>query len=447
MQGPLGVPPGPSGWPLIGVLPAFRRDPAGFLLEVSRKYGDLSSFRMGTQTMFFLNRPESIEEVLVTGQQNFIKSRMLQKAKSLLGEGLLTSEGAFHLRQRRLAQPAFHRERLANYAATIVSCADRAQARWIAGQTLEMSSEMMRLTLAVVGLTLFSSDIENDATEVGQALTDVLSTFGTMMLPFSDLIRHLPIHSIQRAKRAQKLLDATIYKIIADRRKAGTDNGDLLSMLLMAADDGDGGMTDKQVRDEAMTLMLAGHETTANALTWTWYLLSQHPEAERKLHAEWNDVLQGRLPGFDDLPKLEYTERVLAESMRIYPPAWALGRMAVNQFRLYNYVIEPGSICIMSPYVMHRNPRYWPEPERFDPDRFTPEAKSGRPKYAYFPFGGGPRVCIGERFAWMEGVLILATIGQRWRLRLEAGHPVESQAQITLRPRFGMKMTAECVVV
>ncbi|MBC7927009.1 MAG: cytochrome P450 [Bryobacteraceae bacterium] len=447
MASPLSTPPGPIGLPLLGVLLDFRRNPAEYLLKTSQKFGEVSHFRIGLQKMYFINRPDLIEEVLVTNPNNFIKSRMLQRAKGLLGEGLLTAEGAHHIRQRKLSQPAFYRDRLAAYAGMMTAAAEEASERWENGATLEMTDEMMHLTLRIVGLTLFSRDVESDAAEIGQALTDVISTFETMLLPFSGLIRALRLGPMAKAERAQKILDTKIYELIRERREAGRDRGDLLSTLLAMAEGGEAGMTDKQVRDEAMTLMLAGHETTATALTWAWFLLSQHPDVESKLRAEWRMVLGGREPTFDDLPALVYTERVFAESMRLYPPAWALGRQVVNQFRLFNFIMPAGSICIMSPYVMHRNPRFWPDPETFDPERFTPEAKAGRPKFAYFPFGGGPRVCLGERFAWMEGALVLATIGQNWRFRMAGNQLPGIHPQITLRPRGGIRMTAERVIV
>ncbi len=447
MAQPLDAPPGPIGLPLFGVLPQFRKNPAAYLLKMSREFGDISSFRLGLQKIFFINRPDLIEEVLVTSSGNFRKSRMLQRAKVLLGDGLLTSEGPAHLRQRKMMQPAFYRERLAGYAELISACGERAAGRWKEGQTLDISQEMMRVTLAAVGLTLFSKDVEEDAGDVGKALTDVIATFDLMLMPFSSLLQRLPFGPMNRASEAQKLLDGTIYRIIRERRAEGTrDRGDLLSTMLAAAEDGQAGMTDQQVRDEAMTLLLAGHETTATALTWTWYLISRNPEVEAKVRKEWRDVLGGRLPSFEDLPKLEYTERVLAESMRLYPPAWAIGRQTINQFRLFSFVMPAGSICLMSPYAMHRNKRFWTDPAMFDPERFTPEAKAARPKFAYFPFGGGPRVCIGERFAWMEGVLLLAAIGQQWRFTLAPGHVVDIHPQITLRPRNGMKMIAERVL-
>jgi cytochrome P450 len=265
--------------------------------------------------------------------------------------------------------------------------------------------------------------------------------FETVLMPFSEWLEKLPLPSVRRFERARALLDKIIYGIIADRRKSGHDAGDLLSMLLLAQDEGSG-MSDKQVRDEALTLFLAGHETTANALTWTWYLLSQNPEVESKFHAEIDRALSGRLPGFDDLPQLKYVEMVFAESMRLYPPAWGIGRRNLEAYQIGEYSIPARSIILMSPFVVHRDPRWFPDPESFDPDRWLPEAAAARPKFSYFPFGGGARVCIGERFAWMEGVLLLATLAQRWRLSLVKGHRVETRALITLRPKYGMQMTA-----
>jgi cytochrome P450 len=320
--------------------------------------------------------------------------------------------------------------------------------RWKAGETRDIADDMMRLTLAVVGKTLFSADVESEAAEIGVALTNILKMFDMMMLPFSEFFEKLPLPSIRRFERSRDTLDTIIYRMIAERRASGRDHGDLLSMLLLAQDEEAGAgedvqMTDKQVRDEALTLFLAGHETTANALTWTWYLLSQNPDCEARLHAETDQVLQGRTPGFDDFPNLRYTEMVLAESMRLYPPAWGVGRMALHAFELAGIEIPAKAICIMSPYVMHRDKRYYPDPDRFDPERWTPEARQSRPKFAYFPFGGGARVCIGERFAWLEGVLILATIAQRWKLRLQPGHPVDILPLITLRTKHGMRMRIE----
>jgi cytochrome P450 len=436
--------PGPRNLPIVGQLPAFRRRPLAFLQKMAREYGDIAYFRLGPQHAFLLSHPEHIRDVLVTRQSNFTKSRALQRARLLLGDGLLTAEGQFHLRQRRLVQPAFHRERLAGYAAVMSKCALRMRERWQDGATLEVSDEMMRLTMSVVGRTLFSADVDAGAREIGVAMTAVLEMFNMLLLPFSEYLEKLPLPSNRRFEKARDTLDGIIYGMIRERRASGEDRGDLLSMLLLSEDEeGGGGMTDQQVRDESLTLFLAGHETTANALTWTWYLLSQNPECEAKLHAEIDGVLGGRAPGFDDLPNLRYTEMVIAEAMRLYPPAWAIGRKSIEAFEIGGLELPAQSICILSPYVTHRDARWYANPVRFDPERWTPEAKEARPKFSYFPFGGGARVCIGERFAWMEGVLVLATLAQKWKLRLVEGHRVEPKPLITLRTRYGMRMVAE----
>ncbi|MGA2595635.1 MAG: cytochrome P450 [Bryobacteraceae bacterium] len=439
-------PAGPKNPPIVGQIVAFRSDPLGFLKRTADKYGDIAYYRLGPLHAFLVNEPESIRQVLVTNRKNFTKSRALQRAKVMLGEGLLTSEGDFHLRQRRLVQPAFHRPRLIGYAQVMTEYAMRTRERWHAGEVLDVSSEMMRLTLAVVGKTLFSADVEADAVEIGEALTAVLKMFNFLMMPFSEYLEKLPLPSVRRFEKGRDRLDQTIFGIIAERRRSGEDCGDLLSMLLLAQDEeGGGGMSDRQVRDEALTLFLAGHETTSQALTWSWYLLSQNPECERKMHEEIQSVLGDREPSFEDLPQLRYTEMVLAEAMRLYPPAWGVGRKAIEACEIGGYELPPGGIVIMSPYVMHRDPRWFPEPDSFDPERWTPEARDARPKFSYFPFGGGSRLCIGERFAWMEGTLMLATIAQKWRLRLVPGHRVEPLPLITLRSKYGMKMRVESV--
>lgn len=425
---------------------AFRRDPLGFLVAAQRECGDVTYFKLGPQEVYFLNHPDYIKDVLVTHHQSFIKGRALQRSKRLLGEGLLTSEGEFHRRQRRLAQPAFHRARLNSYALSMTEYAERTAARWHDGETLDISQEMMRLTLGIVGKTLFDADVEAEAQEIGEALTAVMELFNALLLPFSELLEKLPTPQKRRFQRAKDRLDATIYRMIDERRRSSEDHGDLLSMLLLAQDEeGDGGqMTDEQVRDEAMTIFLAGHETTANALTWTWYLLSQHPAVEEKLHAELDEVLEDRrLPTVEDVPRLRYTEMVLAEVMRLYPPAWALGRLSVREHEVGGYTIPAHSLVLLSPYVMHRDERFFPDAARFDPERWTPSAREARPTYSYFPFGGGPRRCIGEGFAWMEGILLIATLARNWRMRLAPNHPVETRPVITLRPKHGMRMRLE----
>jgi cytochrome P450 len=438
-------PPGPKGLPVVGHLFAFRRDPIGLLQRLARDYGDLVYFRVGPQDVFLLNHPESIQNVLVTHQRNFMKGRGLERAKVFLGEGLLTSEGEFHRRQRRLAQPAFHKQRVAGYGTIMAEYAVRTREHWQEGATVDVAQEMMRLTLAIVGKTLFDADVEAEATEVGVALTTVMEGWSRLMSLFYDLLRRLPLPSNRRTEQGCDRLNATVLRLISDRRASGEDRGDLLSMLLLAQDEeGDsGGMTDQQVRDEAMTLFLAGHETTANALTWTWYLLAQHPAVESQLHAELDAVLAGRVPTTEGVPQLRYTRMVLAESMRLYPPAWVIGRRVLNDYEILPYTIPANSLLLMSPYVMHRDPRYFPDASVFDPQRWTPEAQAERPKFSYFPFGGGPRQCIGEAFAWMEGVLLLAILAQHWQLRLVPGHPVEPRPLITLRPKYGMRMVLE----
>ncbi len=438
-------PPGPKGNLLVGHLFAFRRDPIGFLMSIARDYGDIVHFKVGLQNVFLLNHPDYIKDVLVTRNRNFVKSRGLERTKLLLGEGLLTSEGDFHLRQRRLAQPAFHRQRIAVYGIVMTDYGVWMRERWQEGETVDIAEEMKHLTLSIAGKTLFDADVASETKEIGEALTIAIAEWQTRVLPFSELFDKLPLPGNRRLKRARHRLDSTVYRIINERRASDKDRGDLISMLLLAQDEeGDGGrMTDVQLRDEALTILLAGHETTANALTWTWYLLSQNPEVEAKLHAELDAVLAGRLPTNDDATRLQYTEMVFAEAIRLYPPAWILGRRALNDYEVATYVLPAGAIIFMSPFVMHRDPRYFPHPFVFDPMRWLHEAKELRPRFAYFPFGGGPRQCIGEGFAWMEGVLLIATLAQKWRMRLVPGHPVELQPLVTLRPKYGMRMMLE----
>ncbi len=439
------LPPGPRSL-IPGVnLIRLRRSPIKFLSQIAADYGDVVYFKLGPQPIVLVNNPDLIRDVLITHNKQFMKGEGLQRAKRLLGEGLLTSEGEFHLRQRRLAQPAFHRQRIAGYGSTMVEYSQRLSDCWQPGEERDISREMMRLTLAIAGKTLFDADVEAEADEIGDALSEAMEMFNYLTLPFFEFLERLPLPVMKRFKAARQRLDETIYRMIRERRESGEDRGDLLSMLMQARDvEGDGsGMTDEQLRDEAMTIFLAGHETTANALTWTWYLLSQNPNVEAKLHEEIEDVLGGRSATAEDFFRLRYAEMVFAEAMRMYPPAWLIGRRALNDYQLKGYHVPSRSIILMSQYVMHHNSNYFPEPDRFDPDRWTPEAREARPKFSYFPFGGGPRVCIGEGFAWMEGVLVLATLAQKWKMRLVSGHPVELQPLVTLRQKHGMKMKLE----
>ena len=441
------TPPGPRRRIPGAHMIAFRRDSLKFLTRLAREYGDVSQFRIGPQAFYFLNHPEHIRDVLVTHHEKFHKGRALQRSKRLLGEGLLTSEGEHWRRQRRLAQPAFHRQRIHAYGQVMVEYAARTAGHWRDGETRDIYDEMTRLTLSIVGKTLFDADVEQDADEVGHALTEIMELFGYLMLPFAELMEKLPIlPPVRRFNRARARLDAIIYRIINERRREASDHGDLLSMLMLAEDEEGGGarMTDEQVRDETMTLFLAGHETTANLLAWTWYLLARHPEVERRLQEEVDAVLaSGRQPSVEDLPALRYTEMVVSESMRLYPPAWAVGRKAIEDHTVGGYLIPRCALLLVSQYVMHHDPRFWPAPERFDPERWTPEARAARPPFAYFPFGGGPRRCIGESFAVMEAVLIVAALASRWRMRLAHDREVEVRPRITLRPAGGMPMILE----
>jgi cytochrome P450 len=438
------TPPGPRArLSLLGLL-RFRRDSTGFLARVAREHGDVAHFRFGSRRLYLLSHPDHVRDVLVTRHRNFIKSYALQRSRVLLGHGLLTSEGEFHLRQRRLVQPAFHRDRIEAYGRTMAEHATRMADGWSDGAIVDMAAEMGRLTLGIVGRTLFDADVEDEADELGRALSDAMVLFDRLTIPFTEWLDRLPLPSNRRFFAARERLDATIHRMIEEHRIGG-DRGDLLSMLLAARDEeGDGGrMTGEQLRDEALTLFLAGHETTANALTWTWFLLSQHPHVEARLHAELEMVLGGRAPEPGDLPRLGYTRAVLAESMRLFPPAWVIGRQPKEDFEIGGFRIPAGTIVMMSPWVIQRDPRFWSDPLRFDPERWAPDAEAARHRFAYFPFGAGPRKCIGEAFAWMEGVLVLAALARRWRARLVPGHPVATRPLITLRPRHGMRMSLE----
>ena len=437
------LPPGPR-WPLVGSLIAPGRDPLTFLSKLAATYGDVAHFRMMGEHAFLASHPDVIRDVLTTSSGNFTKSRGLDRARILLGDGLLTSEGATHLRSRRLLQPAFHRERVAGYGAVMAEYARREAGRWTPGAPFDAARAMSRLTLAIVGKTLFDADVEASADQIGDALTRVLESFWTMLLPFPALVGRLPIPSIRRSHAARGRLDRVIYDLIAQRRASRRDHGDLLSMLIAAEDEEDGrGLSDRQVRDEAMTLLLAGHETTATALTWTWFLLGQAPAIERRLHEEVDRVLGGRLPSAADVARLPFVEQVVTEAMRLYPPAWVIGRRAIAAQPLGEFVAPPRSLVFMSQWVVHRDARFYTAPDAFVPDRWTPAFRASLPKFAYFPFGGGPRQCIGEGFAWMELVLLVATIAQQWRLRPVPGHAVVPRPLVTLRAKHGLPVTVE----
>ncbi len=441
------LPPTVKGGIFGGHFMQFRRDPTGFLQKLA-ELGDVTSFRMGSQLAFFLNHPDFARDLLITNNAKFVKGRALQRAKRLLGEGLLTSESETHLRQRRMIQPAFHREKIKSDAEVMIYYAAKMRDEWKDGEVRDIDKEMMRLTLRIVGKTLFSANVEDDTDEIGVALTTIIEMFNYLLLPFSELLEKLPIPQVKRFNQAKETLDSIIYGIINERRKSGEDKGDLLSMLLQAQDEESGGkMTDKQVRDECLTLFLAGHETTANALIWTFYLLSQNPEKEAKLHEELRRVLQNkRIPIIEDLPYLKYTESVLAESLRLYPPAWALGRLAIEEHEFGGYKVPQGSLVLLSQFVMHRDKRFWENAETFLPERWEKQSiREAAKKYIYFPFSGGVRGCIGEGFAWTEGILLIATMARKWKLKLMPEQRIAMNPLMTLRPKFGMKMKIEKV--
>jgi cytochrome P450 len=420
---------------------SFRKDPTAFL-QRQAALGDVSYFRLGPQPAYLIADPEMIRDLFVKSHSKFIKGRALQRAKALLGEGLLTSEGAFHLRQRRMIQPAFHRDRIAEYSAVMVDEAAKTIENWKVGEVRDIDKEMMQLTLRIVGRTLFSADVTDEADEIGQAMTTVTQLFNFLLLPFSELLEKLPIPHSRRFHRARDTFNSVIFSMIDERRRTGEDKGDLLSMLLHARDeDNSGVMTDQQIRDEALTLFLAGHETTANALTWTWMLLSQNPEKAEKLHEELNAVLGGRMPNFEDLPRLAYAERVIAESMRLYPPAWTVGRLAVEDHEFGGFRVPKGALILASQWVMHHDKRFWTDAEAFLPERWESlSVKEASQSFNYFPFGAGIRRCIGEGFAWAEAVLLLSTIAQNWRLQLVPEQKIGLNPMITLRPKYGMRM-------
>jgi cytochrome P450 len=436
-------PPGPKPHFLIGNFPLGSRDPLGTFTRWAGEFGDIFYYRAIYLPVFFLNRPDLIEQFLITQNENFGKDRVIQNSRWFLGEGLLTSEGPAWLRQRRLCQPAFHRERIASYAEPMTSFTEEMLAHWQDGETRDIHQDMMQLTLRIVAKVLFGVEVEAETRKVSAALNALMqySSGARMVLP--PWFRFLPLPALARVRKSVRQLDETVFSIIQHHHSQNGHGNDLLSILMSIRDEDGSRMSDQHLRDEIMTFMLAGHETTALALSWTWYLLSQNPEAEQKLHRELNTVLAGRIPGYEDLPRLPYTDKVLKESMRLYPPAWGVGRVAIRNCTLDGYEVPAGANVVASQWVMHRNPRYFPNPNVFNPDRWSLEMTRSLPKFAYFPFGGGPRLCIGAGFATMEAALLLATIAQKIQLKHAPGHKAVPVPSITLRPKYGMQMTLQ----
>lgn len=438
-------PPMPEGHWLLGHLSGYQEDSLKYEKYIAKTFGDVVHIRWLNRHAYQVSHPDDVRKVLVDEADKFIKAPIYKLLLSqFLGNGLLTSDGDFWRRQRKLAQPAFHYKRIQTYAQVMVDYTLRMLEGWQPGEARDINHDMMRLTLSVVSKTLFNVDIEKSASQIGDALTVLLEeTTKKVQSPIQLIPEWVPTEGNRKRSEAVRVLDEIIMGIINERRAANEDQGDLLSMLMLAEDEDGNHMTDKQLRDECVTLVLAGHETTANALAWTWYLLSEHPQVEAKLHEELDRVLGNRLPTTEDLKQLEYTDMVIKESMRLYPPIPTIARQTKEEIVLGGYPVPKGMIVNISPHVIHRDPRWYDDPDMFRPERFTKEFEKQLPKCAYLPFSNGPRVCIGNTFATMEAVLILATMAQRYRLTLVPGQEVAPQATLTLRPRENIKMTPE----
>ncbi|BDE08212.1 cytochrome P450 [Vulcanimicrobium alpinum] len=442
---PRAYPPGPSTLEAIRGMAAggdLSRIP-GFLDATAQRFGPIASWRMPRGRFWFLDDAASIEELLTASGFDVVKGRGLRRMRRLLGVGLLTSDEPLHLRQRRLVQPAFHRERIAGYAATMIDLSRQAAESVRPGETVDVAALMNRLALRIAAATLFSADVDDDADAIGAAVTEAMDVFPASLSAFGELLDHLPFHPATRrftAARAQ--LDAVIFRLVRERRADGIDRGDLLSILLSSTDEEGAAMPDDLVRDEALTLLLAGHETTANALAWAWDFLSRDAEVAARLGAELDAVLGDRDPVAADYQNLRYARDVIAETMRLRPPAWILGRRVIRPFRLGAWTLPPGSVVLASQLVTHRNPRYWKEPDAFRPERWSTGETETLPRYAYFPFGGGNRICIGESFAWTEAVLVLATLARRLRFEAIDRSPVPLDPLVTLRPGRPLRMRA-----
>ena len=426
------------------MLPAVRRDPAGVFMRAARRFGDVVYFKIGPRRGYLITNPSDIRHVLQDNARNYHKSPLYQKLRMSVGNGLLTSEDGFWLRQRRIAQPAFHRQRVAELAGIMATAARETADEWATiandGRPVDIAEEMMRFTRTVVLRALLGGDLGPFASQVDHAWVVINEHIGNSFWSLGIAER------FQRAKarefdEARFVLRQAVDYVITERRRHPTHSADLLSMLMNARDEETGErMTDDQLRVEVTTFLLAGQETTSLALTWTWFLLSQNPAARQRLEQELDGVLGGRPPEYADLAQLPYTRMVIDEAMRLYPPAWAFSRQALSDDTLGGFRLPRGWLAFIMPYVLHRLPAYWKDPEKFDPERFSPEQSAERPKFAYLPFGAGPRQCIGNQFALIEAHLSVATLAQRYRLELVPGHRVEPWPLISLRPRYGMSM-------
>jgi len=441
------LPSGPRGLPIVGMLPAVRRDPTGVFMRAAERYGEVAYFKIANRRGFLITNPADVRHVLQDNARNYHKSPLYEKLRMSLGNGLLTSEDDFWLRQRRIAQPAFHRQRVAALAGVMAEAAREAAAQWepmaADGRPVDIAEEMMRLTRTVVLRALLGGDLGPYSASIDEAWKVINEYIGESFWSLG-LTDRLPSAKKRRFQAARAILRGAVDHVISQRRTHPSDSVDLLSMLLSARDEETGEtMTDEQLRTEVTTFLLAGQETTSLALTWTWYLLSQHPQARQRLETELDAVLDGRAPEYADLAQLPYTRMVVDEAMRLYPPAWGFSRQAMGEDRLGGYRLPKGWMAFVIPYVLHRLPAYWPNPDAFDPERFSPERSADRPKFVYIPFGAGPRQCIGNQFALIEAHLSVATLAQSYRLHLASNQRVEAWPLITLRPRHGMSMIVE----
>jgi cytochrome P450 len=436
------IPPGPRGHFLSGSLPEFRSDRLGFLTACAREHGDLTSFRLGPRRLYLASHPDLIEQLLVTGERAFPRRpHLLTMNRVLFGESLTVSHGEFWSRQRRLCQPAFRKSRVDATGSLMASCAERLVANWADGAVLDMHQEVMSLTMQIAAKTVFDIDVTNEGQIVIGSLNTIMAYLDARFSSLLQLPDWVPSRENLRLRRLMRMLDAMVYDLIRERRASGENRGDILSMLLSAEDEAGNRMTDAQVCDEAQNLFMAGIETTALSLCWTWYLLARHPEVEARLVEEWRTVLGGLSPTVADVPRLAYTGQVISESMRVRPPSYMIGREAAHDLNLGGYRIPGGANVLMSQWVLHRDPRWFDAPEQFQPERWANGLTSRLPRGVYIPFGIGPRSCIAGRFALLEMILLLTTIGQRYQLAQETpGHVVRPWPSFALRPGGGMRM-------
>jgi cytochrome P450 len=448
-------PPGPSSHIPGKMVRSIVKDPINTLSKMAKEYGDLSHFKLGRMHVYLINNPDYIEKILIYDHSNFSKGPRLQIAKRLLGEGLVTSEGEFHKSQRKLIQPLFLPKKISSYGAIMTDRALHMIQGWKNGSVVNIHSELMKVTLSIICKSVMDYEMESkQAKDFGNAFEITKKYSSRLQHPLGQILDRVPfLPKVAQSRNAGKTLNTIVYGLISERRKEiesrtkdkSAPGEDLLSKLIIVQSDDGSTMTDTQLRDEIITILIAGHETTSNALTWTYYLLSQNPQIERRVFEEIDQVMGGngedyKQPSISDLPKLEYVEKVFRESMRLYPPVWTMGRFAINDYPLGGYTIPKGSSLMFSQYVMHHNEKYFDNPETFDPDRWTEEFKMHLPRFSYFPFGGGIRGCVGEAFAWQEGILLIATISSYWSMRLVPNQRVKLQPGITLNPKNGIKM-------